>query len=1023
MPILEKVSKNRNIPVALIYKGANVLGAELVKLLMDQGAFVIVIDEYSKTNREIIEPVADNELFSFVEISGTESLIDSISRVDYIFYMNNKSVDPEEIISTSDFLRNSNRLDKLLQLGVEKKSKFLLVSSLKLEQILQSRKDDSFDSSHDLSYTVIEIQRYAENLTWEYYKQGGLNARIVRMGEIIGKGINLDESSIVNTYIKNAINGEKLIVEGDGLENLYFVHVFDAAYGLVKAQFTNNTEGGLYALYIPRDITVLNLAYKIMDLEPRAAGIEFVEKKAKTHMGIFDPGKNLKSIGWKPKVSLERSLAQTIDYAYNYFGKTKPTDQAHKEINREKIQGHKKTKKTLFGSLRDFFFEVKEEEVPDSVLDNVQYSSYTKKALGTNSTSKGSSRVLLLSKENEQTDKKFSTRSPKSLIKKRLSVTSLISRLKLSSLLLTTVIFVIFLFFYVFLFAPGIRSLFLSKEVFDLTNKISSDLEEQDYKGAERDFASVIDSIESLDKNLARLDYISKWGLYSGIDQYREDMINSKDIFEGSNSLVQPLAELQLFVSNYQMNVALNGSEDLTLTSNSYDYNFTKLKDIRKNYSFGLRMISVDPPAFSESSTNLPIIGAKLTEFHDNVVDIRQQMKTSSDILQATPSLLGIDDQQTFAVILSNEEKITSWGGELEAVGVISIEDGVIKKVSTYSKDELILSLDKDQENLMKSQLGVLYPQEGLSFESLSRIPDKETFISMVNSSIEMKYATSPDHLIFINFSTIEDIVSMGGVVELTGVGTLNASNFNQVIRGGEVSYKELMAKILLKMLALNEKNSSDLLKILQQNSVGNNAEILTHDESVREFFADANLGSDDLEQSDQIEMSFVSDSGTGPLEVQVNLSSVIVNQDVEHTYQYILKNTSEVNFDGYLVLSFGPKFDQEDLVILDVPDKNIEVLDERVVIRIYLVAGSEDALTIQGKSSKVVLSDQNGYNYSLVLKKPLGYSYQETFNLEFPQSLRIISGGERGQMEGNRILFSSEVVEDEAIELKFTTL
>jgi len=271
MPVLNKLEKNKNAPVALIFQGAEPLGLELSKLLIEQGAFVILLDEYSQKKKEVIKSLLREELFSFIDISGTNSIADSISRIDYIFYFNHALNDPLEEVSTRDFLEKSNRLDRLLQLGAEKKSKFLLTTSIALHQLIQTSKDQMVDtdlSDDSLKYTTLEVQRYSENLTREYYKRGGLDARIVRIGQILGEGIDLEEDTLLGRYVKGAIKGEKIIVDGDGLETMYFVHVLDAAYGLIKAQFTEKASGKIYSLSIPRDITVLNLAYKILDLEP-----------------------------------------------------------------------------------------------------------------------------------------------------------------------------------------------------------------------------------------------------------------------------------------------------------------------------------------------------------------------------------------------------------------------------------------------------------------------------------------------------------------------------------------------------------------------------------------------------------------------------------------------------------------------------------------------------------------------------------------------------------------------------------
>ena len=48
-----------------------------------------------------------------------------------------------------------------------------------------------------------------------------------------------------------------------------------------------------------------------------------VRSGTKVTKNALESAKNLKVIGWKPKISFERALAQTIDYAYKIFGKGK----------------------------------------------------------------------------------------------------------------------------------------------------------------------------------------------------------------------------------------------------------------------------------------------------------------------------------------------------------------------------------------------------------------------------------------------------------------------------------------------------------------------------------------------------------------------------------------------------------------------------------------------------------------------------------------------------------------------------
>jgi nucleoside-diphosphate-sugar epimerase len=96
-------------------------------------------------------------------------------------------------------------------------------------------------------YTEMEIQRYAESLTLEYVNKMDLNARILRLGEVIGSGIDLTKRTMFNQFLIAAVTGRELSIKNDGLESDFYVHLMDAAYGIVKAHSARTLKGR----YIP----------------------------------------------------------------------------------------------------------------------------------------------------------------------------------------------------------------------------------------------------------------------------------------------------------------------------------------------------------------------------------------------------------------------------------------------------------------------------------------------------------------------------------------------------------------------------------------------------------------------------------------------------------------------------------------------------------------------------------------------------------------------------------------------------
>src|SRR5690606_10306374 len=121
-------------------------------------------------------------------------------------------------------------------------------TSVKAHQMIISSKQldvnyyPGAEETHNI-YTEFEIQRYAESLVKEYEQKVGIDARIIRLGEMIGKGIEVNTNSSVVNLVVQGLGGDHLEIPGDGLETDYYIHSLDAAYGILKAQFSLNTKG------------------------------------------------------------------------------------------------------------------------------------------------------------------------------------------------------------------------------------------------------------------------------------------------------------------------------------------------------------------------------------------------------------------------------------------------------------------------------------------------------------------------------------------------------------------------------------------------------------------------------------------------------------------------------------------------------------------------------------------------------------------------------------------------------------
>lgn len=1033
MPVLSKLEKHKSSPVAIIYQGAEPLGLELSKLLIEQGAFVILLDEYSQRKKDVIKQLLNEELFSFIDISGTSSIADSIVRVDYIFYFNHELADPLEEVSTRDFLEKSNRLDRLLQLGIDKKAKFLLTTSIMLHQLIQTSKEQMIDtdlSDESLKYTALEVQRYSENLTREYYKRGGLDARIVRIGHVLGEGADLREDTLLGKYIRSAIKGEKIIVEGDGLENLYFIHVLDAAYGLIKAEFTEKASGKIYSLAIPRDITVLNLAYKILDLEPKAAGIDFVEKKMRVEVNIYKPATNLKDLGWKPKVSFERGLAQTIDYAYSILSKNKAVVKKEvlqkSPIQQSEPKEHKK-RRSLKDMLINFFFEVSDEKEKSSVLDNIKY----KQAIS----SKKETKTMPVLKENVTQAKPFSlqrndqTVDEKVQKKKKIGGTSTVTfsivkffgkikqtirSLTVSTFVGYSVIAVLSLVIYITFIMPALRVGYYSVVTYVHVNQASSNYSKNDFVETQENLEAISRSLSQIEQSVDDLSYLSSLRVYKQLDSLKGRLSHYSNIVEGLKLVNDDLIAFQLYKNEYESNINLLGNDGL-VASGGKAYELPTPEELEAQLAVARQKLTASTDTIKLSESKIPLLGNKIKDCEDKIEGLRAGAESVIDTLPLIATLLGTDGEKTYAVLLRDNTHLNVGGGKVVAVVILIVKDGAVGKVDTYSPSEIPLTLSAYQSSIVKSDLGGLYPENGLNFSDITLIQDSELFSSLINITFNKTFQLSPDTIILVNLDGLKQLFTLFDGVELSGKGHITADNFNENVTSQDIAFKELLAKSVKSLFGIDKARIFDLGSAVFDQIENENITITSSNRYIREYIA-SETNQFENQDGDRFSLSYIQKEGAQP-KVQLESRIFFVNQNTNLEHRILLSDSSGEGSTGTLVVDIGNNATIESVFY---NDSQVETLGKKIMIPYTMSKDGKVTVIIKASSSSVVKRSDTEYNYTVLLDKTSGVSFDYDLNIDF-EGKEILASPEGGSYSENVLEYSGTLTKDLPLTFVYT--
>ena len=160
-----------------------------------------------------------------------------------------------------------------------------------------------------------EGKRCAETLFFDYHRRHQTKIKVVRIFNTFGPRMQLNDGRVVSNFITQALTNQPITIYGDGSQTRSFCYVTDLIEGLIRMMNSSNEVIGPINLGNPEEITIQQLAEKIIQVAGSSSEIIFQP------IPSDDPKQRRPDItlarsqlSWCPSVSLERGLEHTIEY-------------------------------------------------------------------------------------------------------------------------------------------------------------------------------------------------------------------------------------------------------------------------------------------------------------------------------------------------------------------------------------------------------------------------------------------------------------------------------------------------------------------------------------------------------------------------------------------------------------------------------------------------------------------------------------------------------------------------------------
>ncbi len=299
----------------LITGGAGFIGSHLTDRLLNDGHYVIVMDNLVTGNFQNIEPHCGNRKFEFVH-HNVSNHIHAVGDLDWVIHFASPASPIDYLQLPIETLKvNSLGTHNTLGLARAKNAKYFLASTSEVygDPEQHPQPESYWGNVNPIGPRGVydESKRFAEALTMAYHHKHGLDTRIVRIFNCYGPRLRFDDGRVVSNFISQALDNKPLTIYGDGAQTRSFQYVSDLVDGIVllmKHQFHEPVNIGN-----PEEFTVAELAQLVKELTGCRSEIVYKplpQDDPKRRLPDISRAKKL--LGWSPKVDLRSGLCNTI---------------------------------------------------------------------------------------------------------------------------------------------------------------------------------------------------------------------------------------------------------------------------------------------------------------------------------------------------------------------------------------------------------------------------------------------------------------------------------------------------------------------------------------------------------------------------------------------------------------------------------------------------------------------------------------------------------------------------------------
>ena len=281
---------------SLVTGGAGFVGSHLADRLVERGDQVILLDDLSTGRLANIERLIGDPAVEFVlgSVLNADLVDHVVSKADVVYHLA-AAVGVDLIVEKPlESLRTNLRGTETVVEKAHKYGRRLLLTST--SEIYGKNTSDKLSEDDDRilgsplksRWSYSEAKAIDEILVYTYWREKGLETIIARLFNTVGPRQTGSYGMVMPRFVGQALRNQPITIFGDGTQTRCFCHVSDVVGGLVSLAAHPEAIGKVFNLGGPEEISICDLAKRIIELCGSKSQLEFVPYDVAYEAGFED---------------------------------------------------------------------------------------------------------------------------------------------------------------------------------------------------------------------------------------------------------------------------------------------------------------------------------------------------------------------------------------------------------------------------------------------------------------------------------------------------------------------------------------------------------------------------------------------------------------------------------------------------------------------------------------------------------------------------------------------------------------